>query len=188
MLKVAQQGEKGLLVILGFSFANLRLMQEGKAVQFLGSEVQLGEGVLAIAHRSDPQVPVYQALLGRGALAVIVLDDPAIATLKRGGFIDLPLRALGVPRDGNVFILAGETEDAIVRSMREAGLVTDATVITGPGPKAQPLWHVVLACGVGVVVGVYEAATEDDTRVVMIALTIILAGLGTWAYFRGGAA
>ena len=173
MLKVAQQGEKGLLVILGFSFANLRLMQEGKAVQFLGSEVQLGEGVLAIAHRSDPQVPVYQALLGRGAL---------------GGFIDLPLRALGVPRDGNVFILAGETEDAIVRSMREAGLVTDATVITGPGPKAQPLWHVVLACGVGVVVGVYEAATEDDTRVVMIALTIILAGLGTWAYFRGGAA
>lgn len=142
MIKFAQAGTQGWLVVLGITLDNLRRIAEDmQPIAFPASQVGLGEGTFTIGTRG--MGAALRAQLGPAFASCLELDQADADALLRGEPIERSLGSLGYPRDGQLLLFLGPSEDAILASLRGAGLVTDATRLAGPDPappSRRPWW------------------------------------------------
>ncbi|MFO0749288.1 MAG: hypothetical protein U1F43_27030 [Myxococcota bacterium] len=138
MLKFAvdRHGEgKPALLGLGLSFENLRQLPAA-AIQFFAGELDLGNGIFVIAHAGDRELPGYAARVGADVCELVVLSEAECAELRRGALVTRPLRALRRGSACEAVLFAGPTEEALLASMRQAGMVAPETRIAFPQAAA----------------------------------------------------
>lgn len=189
MLKAAQRGPNGLMVLLGLSHANLELLPTS-AIQFFAREVSLGEGVLVIAHADDPELPAYRAVVGSAVRALVVLDAGALATLRRGELVEVPLASFGFREPGSVLLFAGETEESLLAQLRTHGVVGPSTRVDRPpgqrtrrAPDDVPVVPA-LSSAVGAVACFYAAFVEGKVPALLTVLGLLLAGFAAFFAYR----
>ena len=138
MLKFSQEAEGGWLIGLGLSAENVRLLRDGKAIQFSSGEVGLGEGVFVVCDAGDPELEGYRAHRESGAArALLVLEDGDFETLERGEPYERELGDLGADRDGRVLVFSGRTEEEMLAALGEHFTIESVTRAEPGKPKAK---------------------------------------------------
>ncbi|UJR82554.1 hypothetical protein [Sandaracinus amylolyticus] len=183
MLKAAQRGPNGLVMLLGLSSANLERLRGGEAIQFHADEVELGTGIFVIAHDRDPQVPIYRAHVGSAARALVVLPDAALATLRRGELVEIDLLALGATERGSVMIFHGETEASMLEQLARHGIVTTDTRVRRPQRDDGFGLVPTLCAGLGAAASFY-AAIVDHKGPLLVVIGLILLAFTIWGLWR----
>ena len=144
MIKFAQDGPNATWVVfLGLSFENLaRLAQGAEPIVFPAAQIGLGEGSFTMGPVGTGAA--LRAQLGaKEVRCCLELTQADADTLMQGGLVERSLESLGFSRRGTVMVLLGKTEQAIVESLRAAGLIGGTTKLTeNPAPTPIPKYRI----------------------------------------------
>ena len=143
MIKFSQQGPSGWIVGLGLTIENLRLVgEELKPIAFPAAQVGLGSGLFTIG--IPGMAAALKAQLGSKMKSCLELDAGDFARLLQGEPLERTLASLGYSRKGQVVIFVGESEEAVITSLRKHGIITEATEVNeaDPGGGKRPWWKI----------------------------------------------
>ena len=141
MIKFSQQGPDGWIVGLGLTIENLRLVgEELKPIAFPAAQIGLGAGFFTLG--IPGMAAALKAQLGSKMRSCIELDEGDFGKLLQGEPHTRTLESLGYSRKGEVVIFVGESEEAVIASLRAHGILTEATAVNevDAGEAKRPWW------------------------------------------------